>query len=180
MVYEPAKTTVFIGSSRIKYDLDIDTWQKLTGRHAVQLAIEGSSPMPILTDLGNDPNFHGKLVVDVTEVLFFPGAPSALEKPTRNIAWYHDQTPAQKASFVLDHALESQFVFLDNEFLSLNVGLNKLAPPDRPGIFVFPEFPLDFEWTNFERQTKMTPPLPQRYQSPASGTEHMGLPYGHG
>jgi len=51
MVYEPSdKTTVFIGSSRIKYDLDIDTWQKITGRHAVQLAIEGSSPMPILTD----------------------------------------------------------------------------------------------------------------------------------
>ncbi len=71
MVYEPAdKATVFIGSSRIKYDLDIATWQT-TGDHAVQLAIEGNSPLPVLDDLANDKNFKGKLVVDVTEGLFF-------------------------------------------------------------------------------------------------------------
>ncbi len=47
MVYEPAdKATVFIGSSRIKYDLDIDTWQTITGEKAIQLAVEGSSPLP--------------------------------------------------------------------------------------------------------------------------------------
>src|SRR5882757_5026598 len=64
MVYEPSdKTTVFIGSSRIKFDLAVDTWQKETGRQAVQLAIEGSSPIPVLTDLGNDPRFKGRLVV---------------------------------------------------------------------------------------------------------------------
>src|SRR5450631_4535057 len=72
MVYEPSdKATVFIGSSRIKYDLDIPTWEKITGKHAIQLAIEGSSPVPVLVDLGNDKNFAGRLVVDVTEPLFF-------------------------------------------------------------------------------------------------------------
>src|SRR6202008_3415119 len=51
-VYEPAdKTTVFIGSSRIKYDLDIPTWKNLTGTDAIQLAMTGSTPRPLLADL---------------------------------------------------------------------------------------------------------------------------------
>src|SRR4051794_13441431 len=51
-VYEPGdKATVFIGSSRIKYDLDIPTWQRLAGDHAIQLANVGSSPRLILSDL---------------------------------------------------------------------------------------------------------------------------------
>ncbi|HEX9513896.1 MAG TPA: hypothetical protein VF939_25570 [Puia sp.] len=157
MVYEPSgKTTVFIGSSRIKFDLDIDTWQQVTGRHAVQLAIEGSSPRPVLTDLGNDPGFKGKLVVDVTEGLFFSTDKYNLEKPETNVAWYKSRTPAQKASFLLNHVLESQFVFLDEASLSLNAQLNKLPVPNRPGVFVFPTFPMDFRHTGFDRQNKMT------------------------
>src|SRR5471030_1681209 len=72
MVYEPAdKATVFIGSSRIKYDLDIATWENLTKTHAIQLAMVGSSPRHFLTDLAADTGFKGNLVVDVTEILFF-------------------------------------------------------------------------------------------------------------
>src|SRR4051812_25105005 len=68
MVYEPAdNSTVFTGSSRIKFDLDIDTWEKITHNHAIQLACVGSSPVSILESLANDKNFKGNLVVDVTE-----------------------------------------------------------------------------------------------------------------
>src|SRR5471030_86451 len=57
-VYLPAdKATVFIGSSRHKYDIDINTWQSVTGERAVQLAFEGTSPMPALDDLANDSLF---------------------------------------------------------------------------------------------------------------------------
>ena len=158
MVYDPAeKTTVFIGSSRIKFDLDIDTWEKTTGRKAVQLAIEGSSPMPVLTDLGNDPNFRGKLVVDVTEPLYYSSDPPNVLKPNEDLAWYHKRTPAERASFVLDHALESGFVFLDRDNLSLNAELEKLKIPDRPGVFVFPTFPPEFNRTAFSRQSIMSP-----------------------
>src|SRR5688500_11566285 len=62
MVYRK-NATVFIGSSRIKYDLDIDTWRKLTGEDAVQLAMEGTSPRPILKHLADDPDFKGRLIV---------------------------------------------------------------------------------------------------------------------
>jgi hypothetical protein len=158
MVYAPAdKATVFIGSSRIKYDLDIDTWRKVTGRNAVQLAVEGTSPVPTLVDLGNDPQFKGKLVVDVTEGLFFspmPGAGNGKDQ-RENIAYYKSRTPAQRASFVLNHALESGFVFLDKDFLSLNGELDKLTIPNRPGVFSFPIFPKEFQDCNFDRQNKM-------------------------
>lgn len=157
MVYGPAdKTVVFIGSSRIKYDLDIDTWRQLTGKQAVQLAIEGNSPVPVLKDLANDPKFHGKVVVDVTEPLFFSRDPEVTAEPEENIAYYKDETPAQKASFVLDHALESKFVFLDRYNFSVNAELDHLAPANRPGVFVFPIFPRDFTLCTFDRQSKMS------------------------
>ena len=57
-VYEPAdKATVFIGSSRIKFDLDIPTWEKTTGEKAVQLALHGSCPRLALDNLADDENF---------------------------------------------------------------------------------------------------------------------------
>src|SRR4051812_43560774 len=53
-VYQPkSNATVFIGSSRIKYDLDIPTWQNITGDHAIQLANVGSSPTLMLQDLAS-------------------------------------------------------------------------------------------------------------------------------
>jgi hypothetical protein len=157
MVYAPAdKATVFIGSSRIKFDLDIDTWEKVTGRKAIQLAVEGTSPVPALEDFGNDPKFKGKLVVDVMEGLFFsPGGAGNGKDQRENIAYYKSRTPAQRASFVLDHALESRFVFLDNEFLSVNAVLDKLNIPNRPGVAAFPIFPIEFSSCSFDRQNKM-------------------------
>src|SRR5690349_5064953 len=75
-VYLPKdESTVFIGSSRIKFDLDVPTWKALTGDIPVQLACVGSTPLPVLYDLAKDPKFKGKLVIDVTEVLFFSLSP---------------------------------------------------------------------------------------------------------
>src|ERR1700712_544562 len=72
MIYEPAdKATVILGSSRGKFDIDIPTYERLTGKHAIQLSMDGSSPRTVFDDLANDPNFKGKLILDVTETLFF-------------------------------------------------------------------------------------------------------------
>jgi len=158
MVYQdPAQTMVFIGSSRIKYDLDIPTWENLTGLRAVQLAIEGSSPRPVLEDLADDPQFRGRLVVDVTEGLFFSNSPGSEESPRKNIRYYHERTPAQRASFQINRALESQLVFLDKDNFSLGAELDALEIPSRPGVFMMPIFPMDFQRNTFERQMYMTP-----------------------
>lgn len=157
MVYEPASgATVFIGSSRIKFDLDIPTWENTTGDHAIQLACVGSNPIPVLENLADDKNFKGKLVVDVTEVLFFSTAPPNLETPRKNIKYYKDRTPAQRASFYLNHLLESQLVFLDKDRLSLNAQLNNLQIPNRKGVFEEPIFPPEFGRVKFNRQEYMT------------------------
>ena len=157
MVYEPAdKATVFIGSSRIKFDLDIATWQNITGDHAIQLACVGSTPIPVLENLANDKNFKGKLVVDVTEGLFFSSAPGNARRPVEGMKYFKDRTPAQRAGFHINHLLESQFVFLDKEWLSLNAQLENLYIPDRPGIFNFKGFPSDFGRVKFNRQEYMT------------------------
>jgi hypothetical protein len=155
-VYGPQDSrTVFIGSSRIKYDLDVPTWKKLTGENAVQLAIEGNSPLPVLEDLANDPKFNGKLIVDVTEGLFFSFSPYNTELPKKHIKYFKDETPAQKASFELNHLIESQVAFLDKESFSLNALLDQTGIKSRPGVFQMPIFPFQFGRVTFERQNLM-------------------------
>ncbi|HEX6333950.1 MAG TPA: hypothetical protein VFZ78_06970 [Flavisolibacter sp.] len=153
---DPATSTVFIGSSRIKYDLDISTWRKRTGRDAVQLAIEGSSPLPVLHDLANDDKFRGDLVVDVTEGLFFATRPGAADDPTQFKDYFYDQTPAQQFSCNIHRSLESGLVFLDRDNFSINAMLDKNRPADRPGVFNFPLFPLEFGRVTIGRQNLMT------------------------
>jgi hypothetical protein len=155
MVYEPAdKTTVFIGSSRIKYDLDIPTWESLTGNHAIQLAMVGSNPRPFLRDLASDTNFKGKLMIDVTEGLFF--GKGAVGSPNEGVEYYKKRTPAQRASFELDHVLESQLVFLNRGFFSLTSLLNNLNLKNRDSVITAAVFPVGFRSITFERQNKMT------------------------
>jgi hypothetical protein len=157
MVYEPSdKATVFIGSSRNKYDIDIPTWKSLTGDHVIQLSCVGSTPLPTLDNLANDKNFKGKLIVDVTEILFFSTSPHNAEAPTKRIEWYKKRTPAQWFSFHVNHLLESQFVFLDKDYYSLNALINRVKIPSRKGVFVFPDFPMEFERVTFDRQCFMT------------------------
>jgi hypothetical protein len=158
MVYEPKdKTTVFAGSSRIKYDLDISTWEALTGENAIQLANVGSNPRLVLTDLANDENFKGKLIVDVTEGVFFSDQSFYDWRTKKKIAYYKDRTPTQRFSFQVDHVLESQFVFLDQDNFSINAMLDNMRIPSRPSIFPGLYFPIGFTLVNFERQTYMTP-----------------------
>lgn len=156
-VYQPAdKATVFIGSSRNKYDVDIPTWQKLTGERVIQLSCVGSSPLPVLDNLAADEKFKGKLIIDVTEILFFSTSPKFSELPDKNISWFKKRTPAQRFSFQATHLLESQFAFIDKDYFSLNALINRYKIPNRPGVFVFPDFPHQFERVTFERQSYMT------------------------
>jgi hypothetical protein len=158
MVYEPSdKATVFIGSSRMKYGLDVDTWENITRTHAIQLSMVGSSPLPFLDDLANDPEFKGRLIVDVTEVLFFSTIPYVSLSPSEGINFYRKRTPAQKISFAIDHALEQHLVFLNQANFSLNALLDKLPVNNRPGAFPSFDFPIDFSMTLFSRQNYMTP-----------------------
>lgn len=158
LVYEssPARPVV-IGSSRIKFDLDLATWARLAGQKPIQLAVEGTSPRPMLTDLGNDPNFRGTLLVDVTELLFFTPDGSFPEKEaTKRVKAYPNWSLSQQVSFWINHVLESQLRFLDSQDLALNPLLNLLPIPNRAGVWGGPTFPRLFTRVGADRQTKMT------------------------
>ncbi len=157
-IYQPAASgPVLIGSSRIKFDLDLATWTRLTGREPVQLALTGTSPRPVLTALGNDPNFRGTVLVDVVEGLFFApdGAPQERKAHERLRAW-PKWSLAQQASFWLDQKLESRLVLLDEEELTLNAFFRKLPLPDRPGVRNFPRFADNFATNGPDRQSAFT------------------------
>ena len=157
-VYQPQeKATVFIGSSRIKYDLDIPTWKSLTGTDAVQLSSVGSNPRPYLENLAADPGFKGKLIVDITEGLFFSLSPNSIRTPVKVLEYYNKITPAQRFSGLVNKILETHLVFLDKEFFSLNALLDKnITLKNRPGIYGANDFPIEFRHTAYDRQNIMS------------------------
>ena len=52
---------VFIGSSRILFDLQLDEWEKVTGKRPVQLGIAGGSPNPVFDDIVNNSEYNGTI-----------------------------------------------------------------------------------------------------------------------
>lgn len=156
-VYQgPGNATVFIGASRIKHGLDIETWRKQTGEDAVQLAVEGSTFLPVLSDLANDEKFKGKLVIDISESFLFNLKYYYFSKPTSFIGYYQNETFAEKAGFWLNRVLESNFVFLDKNNLSLNAFFEKIPLKKRQGVIVVPPFPMGFCRVSADRQNIMT------------------------
>src|SRR5687768_9413141 len=112
-IYKPAEeATVFIGGSRIKFDLDVPTWEKLTGEHAIQLAIVGTPGRLVLRNLANDQNFKGKVIIDVADAQFFSFPDSAQRDRLAREAleYYYDETPAQRSSAYINYFLESKLV----------------------------------------------------------------------
>lgn len=161
-IYKPVdEATVFIGGSRIKFDLDVPTWEKLTGEKAIQLAIVGTPGRLILRDLANDENFKGKLIIDVADAQFFSLPDSARRDRLAREAleYYYDETPAQRASASINYFLESKLVLLEEGKYSLTSLLNDLKITNRPGVNVSPATftPKEFGVSNFNRQTWITP-----------------------
>ncbi len=161
-IYKPAEeATVFIGGSRIKFDLDVPTWEKLTGEKAIQLAIVGTPGRLVLRDLANDENFKGKVIMDVTEAQFFSFPDSARRDrfAREALAYYYEETPAQNASASINYFLESKLVLLEEGKFSLTSLLDKLNIPNRPGVSPSPYTftPREFGVSNFNRQNWLTP-----------------------
>lgn len=148
--------TFFIGASRIKFDLDIETWENITGEEAVQLALVGTSPQLILKDLANDEKFAGKLIIDITEMVIYSRDPGDQVNAEKSVDYYKKLTPAQWAVFHINHLLESKFVLLDTKLFSLNAILSHLPFSNRPGVRPDVNFPVGFEPTLFNRQNVMS------------------------
>lgn len=56
---------VLIGASRMQLDMDLATLESISGRQAFQLAIDGASFLPVLSDLAMDPRLRGDVIVSI-------------------------------------------------------------------------------------------------------------------
>lgn len=122
--------TVFIGSSRILFDIDLDRWAShFEDELPVQLALEGTGPRPFLSELARDPEFRGFLIVGVTPGLFF--GEGGVRRSALNRL--ETQTPAQRSGQWISQRLERVFAFMDGD-TRLFEQLDRLAWPQREGI----------------------------------------------
>lgn len=156
-VYQPIDdATVFIGSSRIKFDLDIPTWERITGDRVVQLSMVGTSPRPFLEDLANDKNFKGKLVIDITETPFFNRNKRKSERTSSEFETYYKKwTPSQRFGTHVNYLLESNFIFLESNKFSLKALLDDIPITNRKGVIIPPVFPKGFGMNTADRQSFM-------------------------
>ncbi len=123
--------TVLIGSSRMLFDVQLPEWERVTGERPIQLALEGTSPMPVLEDLAADPDFAGSLLIDATPTSMFLGMSNRRESV---VPYYHDQSPSQRSGHWLSRRLlEPWFAFYDPDF-ALPVVVRRQAWPHRPGL----------------------------------------------
>lgn len=117
--------TVLIGASRMLFDVQLDQWQQATGERPIQLALEGTTPLPVLEDLAADPDFTGRLVVGVAPDIFFSGFAYRGEA----IGRYHKQSPSQRIGHWLSQRLvEPWFAFYDSDFALRTVVLRQSWP----------------------------------------------------
>ncbi|MDB4967198.1 MAG: hypothetical protein JWN44_2887 [Myxococcales bacterium] len=121
--------TVLIGSSRVLFDLQLPVWQKEAGQRPIQLALEGTSALPVLEDLADDPNFTGRLLVGVTPALFFSG------RVMRGgvVKYFHREGLTQRTGQWLSSRLLEPFFAFDDPDFALATVVQRQPWPARPG-----------------------------------------------
>lgn len=120
----------FIGSSRVLFDVQLPVWEKLTGKRPIQLAIEGTSPLPVLDDLVADANFTGPLLIDISPDVFFAGFSYRADV----VPYFHDEGPSRRIGTWLSMTfLEPWLAFYDADFALATV-VQRQDWPARPGL----------------------------------------------
>jgi hypothetical protein len=122
--------TVFIGDSRMLFDLQLPVWDELSGHRAIQLSLEGTSPFFLLADLADDPHFTGRLLVGLAPLSYLRsgGLRGGI------VAYTRHESPSQRIGQWLSmHLLEPYLAFDDPDF-SLQTVLARQGWPARAGL----------------------------------------------
>lgn len=156
------KTVVFIGSSRILYDINLDIWEEETGTDAIMLASQGASPIPVLKDIVENTDYNGILLVGVTPPLLFATTfPEAqfMKRSQSLVDYYYKRTYAQRLNHLLSVPLQQNLAFIrdgdegwDSD-VDLKTLLKQIHISERGGPF-YPPFN-NFEEITLERHMKM-------------------------
>lgn len=154
--------TVFIGSSRILYDIQLDIWEELTNKEPIMLAVQGSSPLPVFKDIVENTDFKGTLMVGITPPIMFstvyPGA-FPIRRPQSKVDYYENRTYAQRINHKLSIPLQTNLAFIrdgDEDWdtdLDLKTLLKQIHIGERAGP---PHVPFNnFEEITLTRHMKM-------------------------
>lgn len=155
---------VFIGSSRVMFDFQLDEWEEITGRRPVMLAAAGTTPMPVLIDIVENSSFNGTLIIGVTPPLYYLPFMDDIPNYARIKSWidhYHKRTPAERWNHTVNKFPQSKLAFLNSteetfyDELDLRTMLERLDPHP-PRAFKHPPFPA-FQYINKDRNTTMLP-----------------------
>ncbi|GAA3574783.1 hypothetical protein [Snuella lapsa] len=122
---------IILGSSRAYFDIQVDEWEKLTGKQPLQLASTGSSPLPTFHDIVNNTSFNGTIIIGVTPGLFFSTTyPQAFpwQRPQSKVDFYENRTYAQRLNYRLSVPLQKNLVLMsaDEEEWSDDIDLKSL------------------------------------------------------
>ncbi|MEE8295092.1 MAG: hypothetical protein V3R64_05230 [Sphingomonadales bacterium] len=120
-----------IGASRILYDLDLDTFEEMTGMRPVQIAMVGTNPRPFLTDLAADEDFKGLLILGITPGSFFRHEHGIFADV---IDHYRDESPSEWISQQISVLIEPHLSFYDSDNWPLFTLLERAGLEDREGI----------------------------------------------
>ena len=122
--------TVIVGSSRMLFDVQLPVWERLAGERPIQLALEGTTPVPVMEELAADPDFTGRLLVGVAPDLFFTG----FEYRGTAFKVYRKETPAERAGQWLSMVLlEPWLAYYEQDFALMTV-LKRQSWPRRDSV----------------------------------------------
>jgi hypothetical protein len=121
---------VLAGASRVLFDVQLPEWERATGVRPIQLAMEGTSPLPMVEDLAADPDFTGELLIGVAPDIFFSGFAYRGDV----VDYTKKQGPSQRSGTWLSmHLLEPYFAFYEDDFALATV-VRRQDWPLRPGM----------------------------------------------
>jgi hypothetical protein len=114
----PRDSVVIIGDSRILLDTDLETWQKLTGRRPIQLALMGTNAQPVLHDLAADRHFAGLVVIGTAEFSYFSDDAGSMPVV---LSYIKTESPSQRVGNRIYTALSRELAFLDSSYTMFNL-----------------------------------------------------------
>ncbi|NNF07462.1 MAG: hypothetical protein HKN21_11925 [Candidatus Eisenbacteria bacterium] len=150
--------TVVIGSSRIQFDFDLDTYaREMNTERPLQLAMPGTNPVGLLEHVADQEGFDGVLILGVAPGLWFVPQGPPVEWARRATGRYDNWSPSQKIGLRVASFLQSRLAFINPEDLTLEALLNHIDLPDRPGAVpnLPPVLPAYFAGMDEYRQARM-------------------------
>jgi len=121
--------TVIAGSSRLYFNTQLDIWEQESGQRPIQLALEGTTPVPLMEDLAQDEDFTGTLIVGVAPGLFFSG----FEYRGKAFERYKNESPSQWLGQKISMLAEPYLAFYHADY-SLFTVLKRQKLPERRGV----------------------------------------------